>query len=94
MKRVVLGVATGRYVIGQAWLRSQIAGAGFLAWIGEMPSAFKTFKLAEARRRGSSILPAGPLPELWAHSERGFCGPVRNDGRETAETLLVADGAY
>jgi hypothetical protein len=113
MKRVVLNVSTGRYVIGQARLRSQIADADFLAWTEEMPPAspshqdtpfaFKTFALAEARRRGyhlalwadSSILPTGPLPELWAHIEReGYWFPNNgwNTGQWCAEAALAPLG--
>lgn len=69
----------------------------------DTPYAFKPFALAEARRRGydlalwadASILPAGPLGELWAHLEREgywFCNNGWNTGQWCADSALAPLG--
>lgn len=69
----------------------------------DTPYGFKPFALAEARRRGydlalwadSSILPAGPLAELWAHIEReGYWFPNNgwNTGQWCADSALAPLG--
>ena len=95
--RVVLNVATGRYVRGQARLKSLLNGVDFLGWTdemppgspthGEVPYAFKSWAIQEAKRRGytsilwadACIYPAPDLSPLWERIERDGCW-ISNNG--------------
>lgn len=66
MKRAILNVATGHYVVGQARLRKLAMGADFLAWSDalppnspphrDVPYAFKAHAIEYARLQGYDLI--------------------------------------